>query len=57
MNFQYHFDDGTPKTWPETSPAVYDPSENPSANWENDCGASRKTCSGFHYYGGYNECA
>jgi hypothetical protein len=33
MNFQYQFDDGTPKVWPEVSPARYDMSENPTANW------------------------
>jgi hypothetical protein len=57
MNFQYQFDDGTPREWPETSPAVYDPSENPTANWQNDCGATQKQCSGFPYYGGHGECA
>jgi hypothetical protein len=40
MNFQYQFDDGRPREWPETSPAVYDPSENPTANWQNNCGAT-----------------
>jgi len=56
MNFQYTFDDGTPREWPTSSPAVYDPSDNPTANWQSNCGASLKTCSGNQYYGGYGEC-
>jgi hypothetical protein len=57
MNFEYTFDDGTPRVWPTESPARYDESENPTANWDNDCGATEKTCSGFPYWGGHNQCA
>jgi hypothetical protein len=27
------------------------------ALWENNCGATQKTCNGMNYYGGYGECA
>jgi hypothetical protein len=54
MRLNYEFDDGRPK--PATAnidEGVTDPSE----LWENNCGASVKTCQGHRYYGGHNECA
>jgi hypothetical protein len=59
MNFEFEFDDGMFE-YPTSSPAYYyndEDEENPTGLWENDCGATRKECSGFHYYGGHGECA
>jgi hypothetical protein len=57
FSFNYFFDDGT-AGFPTESPAFYDGSDvpNPSELWQNDCGATQKECSGFHYFGGLNEC-
>jgi hypothetical protein len=42
----------------ETSPADYDAGiEDPSGLWDNNCGATKKSCVGFDYYGGFNQCA
>jgi hypothetical protein len=42
----------------ETSPADYDAGvEDPSGLWEANCRATKKSCVGFEYYGGFNECA
>jgi hypothetical protein len=46
------------KTWPTESPADYDNGmANPSTLWQNDCGATEKTCQGNTYFGGHGECA
>jgi hypothetical protein len=58
MRFDYLFDDGT-AGFPTESPAYYDGPEveNPSELWENNCGATEKSCAGQAYFGGHNECA
>jgi hypothetical protein len=62
MSFTYDFnpnfgDDEEP-VWPATSPANYDEGEeNPTGYWQNDCGATEKSCAGYQYYGGFGECA
>jgi hypothetical protein len=59
MMVEYEFDPSV--EWvvmPTESPADYDHGvENPTALWENDCGASKHECAGYFYYGGANECA
>jgi hypothetical protein len=58
MNFEYDFDNGEPRDWPSASPGNYDHGvEDPTSLWENDCGATKRHCSGLPYYGGYNQCA
>jgi hypothetical protein len=40
-----------------TSPADYDCDvSDPTSLWLNDCDATKKTCAGFDYWGGHNEC-
>jgi hypothetical protein len=52
MHFEYEFNDGRPETT-----GNYDAGEiDPTSLWENNCGATRKTCNTDQYYGGYNEC-
>jgi hypothetical protein len=54
----YEFDDGT-TSYPARSPGYYDHDveSDPTELWDNDCvDATQKTCSGFPYFGGANEC-
>jgi len=47
------FDDGRPRFTMSPDDGVSDP----SSLWENNCGATKKTCSGgIEYYGGQGEC-
>jgi len=57
MHLFMEFDDGS-YVPPATSPAFYDQNEEGDATrfWDNDCGATKKTCSGFPYWGGAGEC-
>jgi hypothetical protein len=61
MSLDYDYDPTV--EWPETvyptaSPANYDEGHNnPTSLWNNDCSATEKSCGGFNYFGGYNECA
>jgi hypothetical protein len=58
MKFTYSFDPNQENLMPTVSPAKYDVGfHNPTELWENDCGATEKTCQGHTYFGGYNECA
>jgi hypothetical protein len=61
MTFEYDYDptvEAPEQTYPTESPANYDEGhENPSSLWEDDCQATEKSCGGFMYWGGYNECA
>jgi hypothetical protein len=59
MDLEYEFDDGTSGVTIATeSPGNYDIGvENPTEFWENNCGATQKTCAGRPYYGGHGECA
>ena len=42
---------------PTESPVNVDEGErNPTALWQNDCGATEKECAGFNYFGGANQC-
>ena len=55
MNFEYDFDPSV--EWTPTFTGNYDEGvANPTALWENNCGATEKTCQGHQYFGGYNEC-
>jgi hypothetical protein len=53
MNFEYEFNDGRPSTTNDFD----DEEENPTLLWENNCGATQKTCAGYEYFGGHGECA
>jgi hypothetical protein len=56
MNFKYEFD----PTVEWNPPSTTNPDEgevDPTALWENDCEATKKTCEGMDYYGGHGECA
>ena len=58
MRLKYKFDPNVEGTTATTSPANYDAGEeNPTGLWENNCHATKKSCAGYDYYGGYNECA
>jgi hypothetical protein len=52
MRFTYDFEDGRNPNMIDVDEDV----ENPSQLWENDCGATQKTCGGMQYFGGKNEC-
>jgi hypothetical protein len=54
MDLSYEFDDGVEHVLCE-SPADYDNGEaDVTRYWDNNCGATKKTCAGQEYYGGYN---
>jgi hypothetical protein len=56
MKLEYEFG-GFDFVLPTESPVNVDEGvTNPTSLWQNDCGATEKTCSGFDYYGGTNEC-
>jgi hypothetical protein len=61
MSLDYDYDptvEWPERVYPTASPANYDEGHNnPTSLWNNDCSATEKSCGGFNYFGGYNECA
>jgi hypothetical protein len=56
MEFHYDFDPSIEWVQP-TSADVDEGVENPMELWQNNCGATEKSCQGHQYFGGHNECA
>jgi hypothetical protein len=60
MNFEYEADPNAEAPTPLHTGNYDDGVEDPSGLWTYQCQgmtASRKTCQGYQYYGGHNECA
>jgi len=58
MRLVYKFDPNV--EWVPALVGDYDDdegNENPITEWQNNCGASQKTCQGEEYIGGHNQCA
>ena len=60
MNFEYEADPNAEQPITLHTGNYDEGEEDPSSLWTYKCNgdtASRKTCQGYHYYGGHNECA